>query len=624
MRGFSISSTKFIQDEVLLSTIKTSPSYQELKKEREDMHVLLEASNKLGDENILSLSGNGVTLKEKDTVIPLARVKPNGVLTQVLREERREEEERLRRAQEMKFTVSTNIEDVLFKGGVRVKEKKLNDFLTMELGGRGVVDKNRSVLLKEFFKDPKKYIRDAGVLGEIQMTDAYARMEWTVREETDMEEDIKKLHYNHVSTLLGWLVAAPEVKEIVHRITESFLDAALEEARNSMRMSAAMKLEGLYESVYNARWSHLVEVPGGEGTGLEVREGEPPQSWTYKAVGRTLEKDDGVQQSGAASPRLMVLTSDKGWPYSWNMTQDSSEDFFVNCEVDRVWQIVIDDLTEWFSNFDLTLNSSPVRRVLIGTPGIGKSVAAGSYLLYQLLHYDAEKIQVVVHCFGGRDAYVSDKTTRAATRYGDEDMCISELRSLRGHGRNVYIIYDVAKEGTPPPRHFAPTSGWGMILVSSPNEGSCDEWETQVKASRIIMNCPDEMDVKAMCAWMKQGLDKDKQAGYWRMVEKQMEKVGPIPRYIFDAKIYIVRLGAVSGALLEIKPNDAEKYFSLGGSKLWYSEDPSHKLVKIVRARTDEGAEVILNAPICADIGFRTADCLAKEMATKDIFLLML
>ncbi|RNC57676.1 retrotransposon hot spot (RHS) protein, partial [Trypanosoma cruzi] len=221
-----------------------------------------------------------------------------------------------------------------------------------------------------------------------------------------------------------------------------------------------------------------------------VREGEPPQSWTYRAVGRTLEKDDGVQQFGATRPVLMVLTSDKGWPYSRNTIQDLPKDVFVNCEVDRVWQIVKGDLTAWFST-DGGTDFRPERRVLIGTPGIGKLVAAGSYLLYQLLHYDLEKIQVVVHCFGGGDAYVSDKTTRAATRYGDEDMCISELRSLRGHGRNVYIIYDVAKEGTPPPRHFAPTSGWGMIAVSFPKVTNYDEWAKQLQAARIIVNCPD-------------------------------------------------------------------------------------------------------------------------------------
>ncbi|PWU97887.1 putative retrotransposon hot spot (RHS) protein [Trypanosoma cruzi] len=163
----------------------------------------------------------------------------------------------------------------------------------------------------------------------------------------------------------------------------------------------------------------------------------------------------------------MVLASEKGWPYSWHTIQDLPKDVFVNCEVERAWQIVRGDLTAWFSSHRGT-DFKPKRRVLIGTPGIGKSMAAGSYLLYQLLHCDVEKIQAVVHCFGGRDAYVSDKTSRTVTRCGDEDMCVSELRRLRGHGRNVYIIYDVAKEGTPPPRHFASTSGWGMIAVSFP------------------------------------------------------------------------------------------------------------------------------------------------------------
>ncbi|PWU99900.1 putative retrotransposon hot spot (RHS) protein [Trypanosoma cruzi] len=130
-----------------------------------------------------------------------------------------------------------------------------------------------------------------------------------------------------------------------------------------MTTIAAMKMEGLYESVYNARWSHVVEVSGGEGTGMEVKEGKPKQSWTYKKAGNTFEKDDGVQQSGEAPPRLMVLTSDDGWPYTMNLLRGAGTDFFVNCEVERVWQIVKGDLTAWFSNFDLTLNSSPLPRV---------------------------------------------------------------------------------------------------------------------------------------------------------------------------------------------------------------------------------------------------------------------
>ncbi|RNC34699.1 retrotransposon hot spot (RHS) protein [Trypanosoma cruzi] len=111
----------------------------------------------------------------------------------------------------------------------------------------------------------------------------------------------------------------------------------------------------------------------------------------------TLEKDDGVQQSGAPRPRLMVRTSDKGWPYSWK-EDGSTRVCHVNCEVERVWQIVRVDLTGWLSTLESSNNSLSVRRVLIWTSGIGKSMAAGSYLLYQLLHHDAERLPAVA-CF---------------------------------------------------------------------------------------------------------------------------------------------------------------------------------------------------------------------------------
>ncbi|EKG04370.1 retrotransposon hot spot (RHS) protein, putative, partial [Trypanosoma cruzi] len=232
----------------------------------------------------------------------------------------------------------------------------------------------------------------------------------------------------------------------------------------------------------------------------------------------------------------MVLTSDKGWPYTMNAPHGAGNDLCVNSEVERVWRIVERDLTKWFSSHGKK-KPSPLPRVLIGTPGIGKSMNAGSYLLYQLLHYDVEKLQVVVHCFGDT-AYVFDKTAKTVTKCVGDITSKNVLRGLRQRGMKGYIIYDVARKGTPPDTVFAPSSGWGMIVVSSPEVSNYDEWEKQVKASPIIMNCPDEMDVKAMCAWMKRGLEPDEQAGYWKMVEKHMEKVGPIPRHIFDEKIY--------------------------------------------------------------------------------------
>ncbi|EKF29364.1 retrotransposon hot spot (RHS) protein, putative [Trypanosoma cruzi marinkellei] len=299
---------------------------------------------------------------------------------------------------------------------------KMNDFLTVELDGRGAEDTNRDVLLEAFFKHPEKYICGAGVLSEIQAFDRYVRMERALRDEMDMEEDVHKLHDNGVDNLLKWLAAAA-VKAGVHEVTEMFLDAAAEEARNPTKSSAPRYLEGLYESVYNARWHHVVEVPGGEGTGMDVREGEPPQSWTCRAVGESLERDDGVEQSGAARPRLMVLTSDKGRPYSWKWKENNfTRDCYVNCEVERVWQIVKGDLTEGFSTRRGT-DFTPERRVLIGTRRIGKSMAAGSYLLYQQLHYDVEKLQMVVYSFGGSTVCVIDKTTQMVTRYVGGKAC---------------------------------------------------------------------------------------------------------------------------------------------------------------------------------------------------------
>ncbi|KAF5214808.1 retrotransposon hot spot (RHS) protein [Trypanosoma cruzi] len=202
-------------------------------------------------------------MKEKDTITSLARGIPNGVLTQVLKVERREAEERLRRTQEMKFTISTNIEDVLFKGGVRVNEMKLNDFLTRELDGRGIVDTNRDFLLKEFFKDPTKYIRDKGALNEIQASGYYLSMKRAVKGEVIFDEDIRKLCDKGVNNQPGWSLAAAEVKTTVHNSTKHFLDAAAEEVRNPTTTSAPEKLEGCYESVHNVRRSHVVELPEG-------------------------------------------------------------------------------------------------------------------------------------------------------------------------------------------------------------------------------------------------------------------------------------------------------------------------------------------------------------------------
>ncbi|EKF98085.1 retrotransposon hot spot (RHS) protein, putative, partial [Trypanosoma cruzi] len=152
-------------------------------------------------------------------------------------------------------------------------------------------------------------------------------------------------------------------------------------------------------------------------------------------------------------------------------------------------------------------------------------MAAGSYLLYQLLHYDIKKLQVVVHCFGIK-MYVFDKTAKTMTIYIGEIISKNVLDGLRQRGMKGYIIYDVAKEGTPPDTGFAPSTGWGMIVVSSPEVTNYDGWEEQVKASRIIMNCPDEMDVKAMCAWITRDETKKNKRNTGRWSKNAWKKWG--------------------------------------------------------------------------------------------------
>ncbi|PWV09261.1 putative retrotransposon hot spot protein (RHS) [Trypanosoma cruzi] len=229
---------------------------------------------------------------------------------------------------------------------------------------------------------------------------------------------------------------------------------------------------------------------------------------------------------------------------------------------------------------------------------------AGLYLLYQLLHYDVEKLQVVAYSFGGSTTYVFDKTIQTVTRYLGSKTSRNVLHDLWDCELKGYVIYDVREKGMPA-SWFSPFNEWGMIVLSSPNVRNHEKWETEVRAARIIMNCPDEMDVKAMCAWMNRDGTAEKKAEYWKMVKERMDKVGPIPRYIFDANKFISCSAAIEDALDVIKSRDGEKQFTHGGVRLWYSENPSQKLVRVVRARGEVGAEGFLNAPISLFLGRR-------------------
>ncbi|KAF8289874.1 putative retrotransposon hot spot (RHS) protein, partial [Trypanosoma cruzi] len=417
-------------------------------------------------------------------------------------------------------------------------------------------------------------------------------------------------------------------------------------------------LEGLYESVYNAGWHHVMEVPGGEGTEMKVKEGKPPQPWTYKKVGYTLEEDDGEEQSGALRLRLMVVTSDRGWPYSWErVVNKSTRSCHVNCEVERVWQIVLDDLTNWFRSRGKNKPSSN-KHVLIGTPGIGKSMGAGSYLLYQLLHYDAEQLPMVAYVIADRK-YLFDKTTKTVKKYGAASSIVDVLDGFSGRGVKGYIIYDIAMKGHEPSTGL-PCKGWGMIVVTSPDKNNYESWVKQIGAEQIIMNCPEENDVKAMCVWMKQNgqleeeeakeeaeeeaegeareeteeetdeeteeeeeEEAEEQADYWKKVKKRMNKVGPILRFIFNEKKCEARFVACEVAVEAITPSMLQYDAGIGSGKSCDGNNMSHKLLKVVRVRR-RNLESPLNILISPHFERETLAKMKREMRrTEFIFLLL-
>ncbi|EKF38903.1 retrotransposon hot spot (RHS) protein, putative [Trypanosoma cruzi marinkellei] len=126
MEVFVLRPTKLINDNEILDLITALPSHEEL-----------EAITTLYHEGVVSLKHRR-DYEWRDTITPLATAK----LDRAFDVGQRDLE------QHPQFTISTAIEDVLFKGRVCVNEMKLNDFLVKRLDGKGAVDANRNALLK--------------------------------------------------------------------------------------------------------------------------------------------------------------------------------------------------------------------------------------------------------------------------------------------------------------------------------------------------------------------------------------------------------------------------------------------------------------------------------------------
>ncbi|RNC50941.1 retrotransposon hot spot (RHS) protein [Trypanosoma cruzi] len=124
MEAFVQEPDAYVQDQQLLRRIVNLTAYQTLKIELEKRKILLEAIYKLNHEGVVFLE-QWRDYEGKDTVTPFVCGTLNGVLTQVQREERREEEERKRReAEERKRRKEEKEKGVRQKKEKGVRQKK--------------------------------------------------------------------------------------------------------------------------------------------------------------------------------------------------------------------------------------------------------------------------------------------------------------------------------------------------------------------------------------------------------------------------------------------------------------------------------------------------------------------
>ncbi|RNC32224.1 retrotransposon hot spot (RHS) protein, partial [Trypanosoma cruzi] len=140
---------------------------------------------------------------------------------------------------------------------------------------------------------------------------------------------------------------------------------------------------------------------------------------------------------------------------------------------------------------------------------------------------------------------------------------------------------------------------------------------------RIVMNCPEKDDVKAMCVCMKRN-EPTVQAVYMKMVEGRMDKVGPLLRYVFDQRKYKERIDSCRSTVNKMALPDTNYYSVLGTDKVCDGSHVSHKLVKVVRVRGKDDSELPYNALVSSHLAELTLCMLAELMVPNDFNLLIL
>ncbi|CCD19523.1 hypothetical protein, conserved in T. vivax, partial [Trypanosoma vivax Y486] len=377
------------------------------------------------------------------------------------------------------------------------------------------------------------------------------------------------------------------------------------EARGKVVMSdseAAVVITGAFESVVNARWSHVLSGVADKPLGMCVADGRPTSVWSDAEVNKTPVQlpTENVDDARGDGLELLVLTSKKGWPFTLFNTDTAADgtpfemmdatDVVVRRESVRVWNIVRADLDAWL----VRKEGPPTSFVLVGSPGIGKSFGVGSHLLYELLHYAPGKLDVVT--FLVREEiyifYLPSGGEAGRVECYDKTPGVGRIKGFWRAGKRGYMILD-AKKYVDLPTNL-PSESWGSIVLSSPNKKNYKVWdETNMGSRFLFINRYHAREMKAYFAWMRRAdlaaaegnaavraeLEKS-----WRVMEERMHEVGHAPRYVFGERSYERRKGEAQAALNTLTTDNVSYLFRVFAESVeWRDDGTTHCLVDLVR-----------------------------------------
>ncbi|CCD16227.1 unnamed protein product [Trypanosoma congolense IL3000] len=372
-----------------------------------------------------------------------------------------------------RWTLDSHVEDVLMERCGGLGDMSLHDFLMKHFGE---TFGSPCVSMRVFMDNPTLCVSDDAVLRRITNSSPYREYELY----KTMREGVDRLSAKGIISLRQWksAAAANEVED-VGAYVRGVLNAALAIAMRVGNAPSGLEIDGVYDAVFNARWSYVVmsdEYSGkwlGMGV-LDVAPGEQPHLWSEAQADVPYDPEEpweGDEVSGVSGKLVMaVLSSERGWPYgnfqrnempdTSTLTEyDAACDAYIRRENLRVWHIVKKWLGMW-------MESGRVVRpfIVIGTPGIGKSFATGSLLLYQLLHYPSDDLKVLAYFVEGK-AYIFHREERRVVYYEEQRVALRNVNDIIRRGVKGYIIFDISENSV----HIGDLPyAWGMSLFHHP------------------------------------------------------------------------------------------------------------------------------------------------------------